>query len=133
MERWLRDLVWARAGSRCEYCRMPQEFDPLPFEVDHIIPQKHRGPTIEQNLALACFACNNHKGPNLAGIDPEANAIVPLFHPRQDIWTEHFSWEAAELRGLTPCGRATIVVLEINLSHRRVHRAALMVEGVFPN
>ena len=56
MEAVLRDLVWRRADSRCEYCRMPQDLDPLTFEVEHVIPQKHHGLTVESNLALA-FSC----------------------------------------------------------------------------
>jgi hypothetical protein len=24
------------AGDRCDYCRIPAAFDPLPFQVDHI-------------------------------------------------------------------------------------------------
>jgi hypothetical protein len=56
MERELEDLVWRRAGNRCEYCRVPQEYDRLPFEIDHVIAKKHRGPTRAGNLCLACFA-----------------------------------------------------------------------------
>src|SRR5215475_4919031 len=71
MERALEKLVWRRAGRRCEYCQVAQEHDPLPFEIDHVIAKKHRGPTRASNLCLACFACNNHKGPNVAGVDPK--------------------------------------------------------------
>jgi HNH endonuclease len=59
---------------------MPQEFDPLPFQIDHIIARKHRGGTRLENLALAYFAYNNHKGPNIAGIDPDTHIVTPLFH-----------------------------------------------------
>ena len=48
-------LVWQRAKGCCEYCRMPQEFDPTPFEIDHIISEKHKGPTVASNLCLSCF------------------------------------------------------------------------------
>ena len=34
--------------------------------------------------------------------------------------------------GLTPIGRATVEVLEVNLRHRLMHRQALIEEGVFP-
>jgi 5-methylcytosine-specific restriction endonuclease McrA len=132
MNRRLRDLVWRRADRRCEYCHMPQDCDPISFEIDHVIPQKHGGPTTDDNLALACFTCNNHKGPNLAGSDPETNQIVPLFNPRRDDWAAHFRWESAFLIGSTPCGRATVAVLDINLPHRVAHREALMDEGVHP-
>lgn len=39
MDRALRELVWRRAEDRCEYCRMPQEYDDAPFEIDHIIAE----------------------------------------------------------------------------------------------
>ncbi len=56
MDRELEDLVWERAGRRCEYCQVAQGFDRLPFEIDHIIAQKHAGLTRASNLCLACFA-----------------------------------------------------------------------------
>lgn len=111
---------------------MPQEFDPLPFQIDHIIARKHGGPTSAENLALACFSCNNHKGPNIAGIDPDTQALARLFHPRQDDWSEHLIWNGPELMGKTPIGRVTIAVLAINLPHRIALRHALIEEGVFP-
>ena len=75
MDAELRRLVRERAGSRCEYCGMRQEFDELPFQIEHVIPRKHHGSDEEDNLALACFACNNHKGPNLSGVDPPTGQI----------------------------------------------------------
>jgi hypothetical protein len=132
MEAELRKLVWQRAGRRCEYCRMKQEFDELTFQIEHIIPRKHHGSDHEDNLALACFACNNHKGTNLTGIDPEAGGVTRLFHPRKDRWEDHFEWSGAVLIGCTAIGRATVDVLAINLSYRSELRLALIEEGVFP-
>jgi hypothetical protein len=66
MDRALVEKVWQRAGHRCEYCQVLQIHDPLPFEIDHIIAKKHRGGSQLRNLCLACLACNNHKGPNVA-------------------------------------------------------------------
>jgi len=60
---------------------MPSDFDRAPFEVDHVVPEKMSGPTVASNLALACFKCNNHKGPNIAGIDPETGEKEFLFDP----------------------------------------------------
>jgi hypothetical protein len=129
-DRELRDAVFARAAGRCEYCRMLQACDPIPFELDHIIAQKHRGPTESDNLAVACFARNNHKGPNLAGIDPLLGVLVRLFHPRNDDWEDHFQlFGDGLLVGRSSIGRATVVVLEMNLPHRVAHRAALIEEG----
>ena len=132
MERALEKLVWRRAGRRCEYRQVAQEHDLLPFEIDHVIAKKHRGPTRANNLCLACFACNNHKGPNVAGVDPKTKKIVPLFNPRRHKWQRHFRWEGPVLVGLTPAGRATVVVLEINLDYRVAFRQGLIDEGVFP-
>lgn len=127
----LENLVWRRAQRICEYCRMPAEYDELPFQIDHVLARKHGGQTVARNLALACFSCNSHKGPNIAGRDSKTGRIVRLFNPRRDSWAEHFHWEGAWLAGLTAIGRATIAVLEINLSHRATLRQALIEEGFF--
>jgi hypothetical protein len=132
MERALVELVWRRAGGRCEYCQLSQANHELPFEIDHVIARKHRGPTRAGNLCLACFACNNHKGTNLSGIDPRTKKIVPLFNPRRHKWHRHFRWEGPVLVGRTPIGRATVTVLEINLDYRTDLRRGLIDEGVFP-
>ena len=132
MERRLRELVWQRAGSRCEYCQMHQTHDRLPFEIDHIIGQTHSGLTKANNLCLCCFACNRHKGPNLSGVDPDSGRIVPLYNPRRQKWSRHFWWDRAILIGLTPRGRATVAVLKFNLDHRVKLRLELIKEGIFP-
>jgi 5-methylcytosine-specific restriction endonuclease McrA len=131
MKRSLQELVRQRAGNRCEYCHVPQERDRLPFEIDHIVAQDHSGTTSLINLCLCCFACNRHKGPNIAGVDPESNKIVPLFNPRRHTWARHFRWHGPVLVGRTPRGRATIRVLKINLDHRVGFRRALIEEGAF--
>ncbi len=132
MEQVLVNQVWQRASSLCEYCRMPQQHDVLTFQIDHIIARKHHGSDELGNLALACFACNNHKGPNIAGVDTETGQVIRLFHPRQDNWKDHFEWYRAVLVGRTPIGRATVDVLSINLPHRVRLRQMLILEGVFP-
>lgn len=129
MEQALRTLVWRRARSRCEYCLLPSGFEEATFEIDHVIAEKHRGPTTAENLALACFACNNHKGPNIAGTDPSTGQTVPLFHPRLQSWNENFRYLGATLEGITAIGRATVQTLEINLPHRVALRQTLLDEG----
>lgn len=131
-ETTLRDRVASRAGHCCEYCRLPERWTSLPFQVDHIIAEKHEGETSLDNLAYACLHCNSFKGPNIAGRDQESQTTVRLFNPRQDSWNDHFEWGDAALQGRTPIGRATIAVLRINLSYRVALRASLMEEGVFP-
>lgn len=123
----LKDDVWNRAAERCEYCHLPQAATLLPHEVDHIIAQKHDGETCSENLCLACYSCNAYKGPNVAGIDPETGDVVRLFHPRRDVWSEHFRWNGPILIGLTAIGRVTIRVLRVNqperVQHRELHAA----------
>lgn len=93
MEQSLVEQVWRRANGVCEYCLVPQRFDLLTFQIDHVIARKHHGTDDSDNLALACFACNNHKGANIAGIDQDRGDVVRLFHPRRDAWEQHFEWE----------------------------------------
>ena len=132
MDETLANLVWQRADYCCEYCRLPQQFSSTHFEIDHVIAEQHGGKTVSSNLALACFACNHHKGPNLGGIDPKTGKKIWLFDPRRHKWQRHFRWEGAVLVGRTPIGRTTVAVLAINLPHRVAQRAALIEEGVWP-
>jgi len=132
MDAALDDLVRQRAGNCCEYCQLPQAYSAPRYQFAHIIAEQHSGQTMASNLALACLADNNHKGPNLAGIDPKTGKRTWLFNPRRHKWARHFRWQGPILLGRTPIGRATIVVLAINLPHRVAQRAALIDEGVFP-
>ncbi len=108
-------LVRQRAGNRCEYCHLPQEFSGLRFHVEHIIARQHRGTDDADNLALACPECNLHKGTNLTSIDPDTDQVTPLFHPRRDHWGEHFTLVAGNIIGKTPIGRTTTWLLEMNV------------------
>ena len=128
----LERLVWQRANSCCEYCQLPQAFSPLPHAVDHIISQQQHGPTLAENLALACFFCNSYKGPNIAAINPETGRIVRLFNPRRDRWKRHFRWDGPYLVGRTHTGRATIDLLQINRDEAVEFREYLIHEGSFP-
>ena len=98
-------LVRKRAGGHCEYCRLPKSWSRVPFELDHIIPRKHRGRTVAGNLALACYYCNVYKGPNLSGLDPATGNLTRLYHPRRHQWHYHFRFEGSTLIGRTAIGR----------------------------
>ena len=125
-----RQLVRRRAGDRCEYCRIPQEADVFfAFHIEHIVAQQHQGSDDPTNLALACSRCNAYKGPNLSGIDAETGNVVRLFHPRQDAWRDHFVVRAGIINGITPTGRATVRLLNINAPHRVELREAWLDEG----
>jgi len=81
MDSALRELTQSRSGGYCEYCRVPEKYDRLPFQPDHIIAEKHEGPTLESNLAWSCYDCNIYKGPNIAGVDSTTSKVVPLCSP----------------------------------------------------
>lgn len=123
--------VFERAKGRCEYCHVPRTAYVAPFQIDHIIARQHGGRTTADNLALACFHCNLHKGPNIASLDPPGHGhLVRLFNPRMDQWSEHFDWDRAEIIGLTAIGRATVRTLNMNDPAATAVRESLMQEGV---
>ena len=115
----VRRFVEERADGRCEYCRFHQDDEPaIKFQIEHTIPRQHGGSDQVDNLALACLHCNSHKGPNLAGIDPETGEMVPLFNPRVDNWFDHFLLVSPFIVGQTARGRATVRVLQMNADQR---------------
>jgi hypothetical protein len=121
-----RRRVRTRAGNRCEYCGLSQEADRFfRFHVEHVIPKQHGGSDKLSNLALACQHCNLHKGPNLAGIDPDTGQMAPLFNQRTQRWEDHFEFQGAWISGRTPIGRTTVYVLAMNADHQRELRAEL--------
>jgi hypothetical protein len=123
--------VFHRAGDRCEYCHVPRFAYATPFQVDHVIARQHGGATVSANLALACYHCNLHKGPNIASLDPPGTgSLTRLFNPRSDAWADHFDWAGAAVVGLTPTGRATVLVLNMNDPLAVAVRESLMAEGV---
>lgn len=124
-----RAFVIQRANNRCEYCQLPQQGYEATFNIDHAIASQHRRDDRRENLAFCCPKCNRKKGPNLAGIDPVTQAIVPLFNPRTDHWTDHFHWRGFAIESATPKGRATIAVLDLNSEDRILLRRALSIEG----
>ena len=127
----LRQLVYERANARCEYCLIPEDVVFAPHEIDHIIAEKHGGPTEANNLALSCTLCNKYKGSDIASVDPYTEDIVPLYHPRQNQWSEHFRLNDAGLIPLTPIGRVTIQLLQLNHPNRIEERKLLIMMGRF--
>ncbi|MFN6480912.1 MULTISPECIES: hypothetical protein [unclassified Nostoc] len=49
------------------------------------------GSTFVENLAWSCYGCNGRKHTKTSYCDPETKLEVALFHPRQQLWSEHFS------------------------------------------
>lgn len=78
----MRRDVRERASGRCEYCLVNEEDAYLAYQIDHVIAEKHGGPTTLENLAWSCTPCNRFKGSDLTSNDPATRRIVPLFNPR---------------------------------------------------
>src|SRR5947209_2175189 len=123
----LRRLVRARAMDCCEYCLIPEQLTLAVHWVDHIVAEKHGGQTEEGNLALSCVLCNQHKGSDLTSIDPQTAQITPLFHPRRDRWLDHFRLLGARIEPLTPTGRVTVRLLQLNHPDRIEERELILL------
>ena len=129
----MRRRVRIRAGDRCEYCHLKQEHEPdRSFHVEHIIATSHRGGDEPDNLALACKLCNLLKGPNLTSIDPDTEKLERLFHPRREVWSDHFRLEGAVIIGITAVRRTTAWLMEMNNDDRVELRATLIELGEWP-
>jgi HNH endonuclease len=110
----LRRLVTRRADSRCEYCGLAQAGQEATFHIDHVIPRDAGGSSNAANLALACVSCSLRKAARRSAIDPRTGRVVPLYHPRRQIWPRHFRWVGVRLIGLSATGRATVAALHLN-------------------
>jgi 5-methylcytosine-specific restriction endonuclease McrA len=126
----LRRSVRLQARDCCEYCLIPESMTLATHEIDHVIAEKHGGPTEASNLALACSICNGFKGSDLASIDADSGSIVPLFNPRRDRWTEHFRLENGRIEPLTASGRAAVRLLQFNNPDRVEERLLLIAAGI---
>jgi hypothetical protein len=127
-------FVSQRAGHRCEYCRAPEVIFNSLFEVEHIEPKSREGSDDESNWALACRACNAHKADHQTGTDDMTQVEVSLFHPRRDIWADHFevNLETGIISGRTPRGRATVARLQMNSTKQLAARRRWMILRLFP-
>lgn len=68
--------------------------------------------TLFENLCLSCYRCNEFKGT----ATHSAENRIRLFHPRRDLWDEHFRWslDGTHIVGLTEIGIATVTQLNMN-------------------
>jgi len=130
----IREVVEQRAKGYCEYCFSPAVFSPGPFASEHVIPTVKGGSNAVDNLAFSCQGCNGHKFTATEAIDPVTKKVVPLYHPRNDFWENHFGWstDALYMIGITPTGRATIERLQLNRPNLVNLRKALLAMGMHP-
>lgn len=126
----LRRLVRRRADDTCEYCLRPEFIALKTYHVDHVISEKHLGTTEADNLALACPTCNLLKGSDIATYIPALDETVRLYHPRRDVWAEHFKLTPSGLLiAYTHEAMGTVQLLELNHPDTVSIRAVLAEVG----
>jgi hypothetical protein len=130
----LKEKIRQQAKFRCGYCLRSELLIGMPMEFEHLIPLALGGQTVEENLWLSCRRCNEFKGIQIQGFDLETSENAPLFNPRTQIWSEHFSWniDGTEVIGITQIGRATVNTLNLNEEIIVVTRRLWVSVGWFP-
>ena len=132
ISRSTRKLVIARAGYRCEYCRILEYLSSFGFHIDHIIGLQRGGVNSMNNLSFNCSPCNWKKGPNISTILDLSSPLIPLFNPRNQDWFEHFETKNGLLIPLTLIGEATIKLLELNQPNKIEERFEMTLAGFYP-
>jgi hypothetical protein len=129
----LRRAVECRAEFVCEYCLIHADNVYVGCQVDHVVSEKHGGPTTLDNLALACSFCNRQKGSDIGSIDKATGQFIRLFNPRADLWSEHFRLVGVRIAWKTPVGEATVRLLKLNSPMRIEEREILKRHGKYPS
>jgi len=129
-----RHQVLSEANYRCEYCKASSQITGIPLIMEHIYPRSLGGKDDRENLAAACYRCNEFKGIKTHAIDPETGDWVALFNPRTQKWREHFRWVngGIHIAGLTAIGRATVMALRLNNENAVEARALWITVNLHP-
>lgn len=129
----VRRQITERDGERCAYCRSPMIVG-IPMVIEHIVPLTGGGSSEIENLCLSCYRCNEFKGPRTEITDSQSGQTTALFHPRQQQWRDHFTWdeEGDVVSDLTASGRVTIEMLHLNNDWIVQARRIWMVVGLHP-
>lgn len=131
-----RQMVVARAGGACEYCRLLEAATGVTFHIEHVLPRIHGGLTLLDNLALSCPGCNLAKGDRLSAEDRRGRE-QPLFNPRAFEswllgWHLHFilGRDTGLISPRTPVAEATINALKMNDPNRLFARRLQIQAGL---
>jgi 5-methylcytosine-specific restriction endonuclease McrA len=73
-----RRTVFARDGSRCQYCGLPAD------NIDHVLPRSRGGPHSWENVVASCRRCNSRKEDRLPAEAGFTLRSVPR-EPRQQV------------------------------------------------
>jgi hypothetical protein len=129
-----RQIVVARAGGACEYCRLVEAATGVTFHIEHIVPQVFGGETVLSNLALSCPGCNLAKGQRTKGRGA-AGTLERLFNPRSfDPWLLgwHMHFQLDRRTGIilprTATGEVTVKTLSMN-GPKRVFARRLQIKS----
>jgi len=131
-----RQLVVARAGGSCEYCRLLEAASGVTFHIEHIVPRSQGGQTEMGNLALSCPGCNLGKADRTFGHDLHRQ-VQNLFNPRDYEpwilgWHLHFALDrdSGLIRPRSSVGEATMLTLKMNSTHRVFARKLQIRSGL---
>jgi hypothetical protein len=129
-------LVVARAGGACEYCRLLQAAAGVTFHIEPVVPRSRGGETVMSNLALSCPGCNLAKAERTSGED-QSGRTQPLFNPRDFEpwllgWHLHFALDrdSGMIVPRTPTGEATVRILKTNDALRVFARKLQILAGL---
>jgi hypothetical protein len=129
-----RRRIAEEAQYRCGYCQTQEVVSGIPLTIEHITPKAKGGNDDNENLWLSCRLCNEKKGMLLEALDPDTGETVPLFNPRAQTWSDHFTWseDSSRIIPKTAIGRATVDVLSLNDELRVRARAIWVKAGYHP-
>lgn len=128
----LRRIVETRANRVCEYCLIHESDTYFGCQVEHIISEKHGGPTTAENLAYACTFCNRAKGTDIGAFAASTGEVTRFYNPRLDHWSDHFSLNGVVLEPRTAIGEATAKILRFNDADRIFERQTLEIVDRYP-
>src|SRR5688500_744259 len=130
-----RQLVAARAGGACEYCRLLEAASGVKYHIEHVRPRSQGGQTVMRNLALSCPGCNLAKADRTRGRDRQGH-VQTLFNPRKFKswllgWHLHFILDAQSgiILPRTSIAEATIDTLRFNDTNRLFARRLQIQAG----
>lgn len=105
--------IYARDQHMCQYCGLVLPVDTL--TLDHVVPVRHGGRKIWENIATSCVSCNRRKGgrtPAEAGmtliraprrpVRPSTVRIAAGLRDAPESWHDYLYWTSSprELRTL---------------------------------
>ena len=107
----IKEELISRYGNKCGYCGIEPSFAEI-LTVDCYLPFSSHKNMEEDNLVLACRACNAIKG----NIEPiEESGKVRILHPyKSNYWSEIKIGKDGLAYGLTESGESTILLMHLN-------------------